>query len=161
MSGIDALEIQRLLPHRYPFLLVDRIDGCEPGHRIVGWKCVSRNDCTSLGGQPGQQTMPDAMVLEVMAQVAVILTFRTLDMPERSGQLFFFAGIDKTRFERRPGIGDRMLVEARVERIMKARGVGRFSTRATIDGELVAQATMLAAVRASSDDQESPAVRET
>ena len=102
--------------------------------------------------------MPDALVLEVMAQVAVILTFKTLDMPERSGQLFFFAGIDKTKFQRRPSVGDRMLVEARVERIMKARGVGRFATRATIDGELVAQATMLAAVRAHSDDKELPAV---
>ena len=148
MSGIDSSEIQRLLPHRFPFLLVDRIEKCEPGHRIVGWKCVSRQDCTSLGGQPGQQAMPDALVLETMAQVAVILTFKTLDMAERSGQLFFFAGIDKTRFHRRPGIGDRMLVEARVERIMRARGVGRFSTRATINDELVAQATMLAAVRA-------------
>jgi 3-hydroxymyristoyl/3-hydroxydecanoyl-(acyl carrier protein) dehydratase len=105
--------------------------------------------------------MPDALVLEVMAQVAVILTFKTLDMSERSGQLFFFAGIDKTRFQRRPSIGDRMLVEARVERIMKSRGVGRFSTRATIDNELVAQATMLAAVRAHSDDQDVPAVSGT
>ena len=161
MSGIDSSEIQRLLPHRYPFLLVDRIERCEPGHRIVGWKCVSRHECKSLGGQPGRQTMPDALVLEVMAQVAVILTFKTLDMSERSGQLFFFAGIDKTRFQRRPRIGDRMIVEARVERIMKARGVGRFSTRATIDDELVAQATMLAAVRAHSDDQDVPAVSGT
>jgi 3-hydroxyacyl-[acyl-carrier-protein] dehydratase len=101
--------------------------------------------------------MPDALVLETMAQVAVILTFKTLDMSERSGQLFFFAGIDKTRFHRRPGIGDRMFVEARVERIMRARGVGKFSTHATIDDELVAQATMLAAVRAQSDDPDAPA----
>jgi 3-hydroxyacyl-[acyl-carrier-protein] dehydratase len=102
--------------------------------------------------------MPDALVLETMAQVAVILTFKTLDMPERSGRLFFFAGIDKTRFKRRPSIGDRMVVEARVERIMKARGVGRFFTRATINEELVAQASMLAAVRARSDDQDEPTV---
>jgi 3-hydroxyacyl-[acyl-carrier-protein] dehydratase len=102
--------------------------------------------------------MPDALILETMAQVAVILTFRTLNISERSGRLFFFAGIDKTRFQRRPGIGDRMVVEARVERIMKSRGVGRFYTRATIDEELVAQATMLAAVRAHSDDQDEPAV---
>ena len=161
MSGIDPSEIQRLLPHRYPLLLVDRIESCEPGHRIVGWKCVSRHDCKPLGGQPGQQTMPDALVLEAMAQVAVILTFKTLDMSERSGQLFFFAGIDKTRFQRRPRIGDRMIVEARVERIMKARGVGRFSTRASIDDELVAQATMLAAVRTHSEGQDLPTVGAT
>jgi 3-hydroxymyristoyl/3-hydroxydecanoyl-(acyl carrier protein) dehydratase len=102
--------------------------------------------------------MSDALVLETMAQVAVILTFRTLDISERSGRLFFFAGIDKTRFQRRPSIGDRMVVEARVERIMKARGVGRFTTRATIDEQLVAQATMLAAVRAHSGDQNEPSI---
>lgn len=147
MSGIESNEILRVLPHRYPFLLVDRIQSCEPGHMIVGWKCVSRRDCTSIGDHAARMTMPDMLVLEAMAQVAVILTFRTLDLSEAKGQLFFFAGIDKTRFFRRPRIGDRMVVEARVERLMKSRGIGKFLTCATIDDEMVSQATMMAAVK--------------
>ncbi len=144
---LEIQEIMQLLPHRYPFLLVDRVLECEPGRSISGYKNITVNE--PFFAQPSQKgaTMPDMLVVEAMAQIAVILTYKTLKLTPESEALFFFAGIDNTRFlgEVRPG--DRLELGSSVVRIMPARGIGKFATWAAVEGQRVAEATMIAAMR--------------
>lgn len=145
MSELDIGMIRRLLPHRYPMLLVDRVLDWEAGKFIRGVKNVSINEPFFQGHFPSYPVMPGVLVIEAMAQVAGLLTMLS-GVARRDGtQLVLFAGIDDARFKRPVVPGDTLMLEAHLERAV--RSVGRFRTKATVDGQLVCEAQLLAAIR--------------
>ena len=145
MAGFDIDIIERLLPHRYPMLLVDRVLDWEAGRFVRGVKNVSINEPFFQGHFPAYPVMPGVLVIEAMAQVAGLLTMLS-DVARRDGsQLVLFAGIDEARFKRQVVPGDTLLLEAHLERAV--RGIGRFRTKAMVGDELVCEAKLLAAIR--------------
>ena len=142
---LDIGMIRRLLPHRYPMLLVDRVLDWEPGQFMRGLKNVTVDEPFFQGHFPAYPVMPGVLVIEAMAQVAGLLTMLS-DVARRDGsQLVLFAGIDEARFKRQVVPGDTLVLEANLERAV--RGIGRFRTRATVGSELVCEAQLLAAIR--------------
>jgi 3-hydroxyacyl-[acyl-carrier-protein] dehydratase len=142
---LDIGIIRRLLPHRYPMLLVDRVLDWEPGQFLRGLKNVTIDEPFFQGHFPAYPVMPGVLVIEAMAQVAGLLTMLS-DVARRDGsQLVLFAGIDEARFKRQVMPGDTLVLEANLERAV--RGIGRFRTRATVGSELVCEAQLLAAIR--------------
>jgi 3-hydroxyacyl-[acyl-carrier-protein] dehydratase len=142
---MDICEIMKHLPHRYPFLLVDRVLECVLGERIKGIKNVTANEPFFPGHFPGYPVMPGVLIIEALAQVSVILVYKTLDRVPDGKTHIFFAGIDNARFRRQVLPGDRLQLESTQKRLV--RGVGKFDVRATVDGALVAEAELLAAFR--------------
>ena len=138
---LDARQIQEIIPHRYPMLLVDRILEIEPGVRAVGIKNVSHGDAFFVGHFPNYPVMPGVLIVEALAQVGAVALLR---MPEYRGKLVFFAGIDGVRFKRQVVPGDVLRLELVVGRMR--RGFGTGTGTATVDGELAAQGELLFAV---------------
>ena len=132
-------EIMKILPHRYPMLLVDRILEIEPGKRIVGLKNVSANEQFFQGHFPGAPVMPGVLIVEAMAQCAAVLFLR--DIEDREQKLFLFAGLDKARFRRPVVPGDQLRLEC--ELLQKRSNTVRMRGVATVDGVVVAEAEML------------------
>lgn len=132
-------EILRILPHRFPMLLIDRILEWEDGKRIVGLKNVSANEPHFQGHFPGAPVMPGVMIIEAMAQCGAVLFLK--DLENRDEKLFYFGGIDKARFRRPVVPGDQLILELDVlqQRAQSARlrGIGR------VDGKVVAEAEMM------------------
>jgi len=145
VSELDAAMIERLLPHRYPMLLVDRVLEWEAAKFIRAIKNVTVNEPFFHGHFPGNPVMPGVLVIESMAQVAGLLTMLSDVARQDGSQLVLFAGIDGARFKRQVVPGDTLLLEAELERAV--RGIGRFRTRASVGGQLVCEATLLAAIR--------------
>jgi len=139
---MDVVEIQKILPHRYPFLLVDRILEIDPGKRIVGVKNVTVNEEFFLGHFPGKPVMPGVLIVEAMAQVGGVLLLK--DMPEREHKLVLFAGIDEARFRRPVVPGDQIRFEVEVLRLKSS--TCKLQGRAYVDGNLVAEAVILSAM---------------
>jgi 3-hydroxyacyl-[acyl-carrier-protein] dehydratase len=132
---LEAADIMRILPHRYPFLLVDRVVELEPGKRIVAIKAVTANEPQFTGHFPDRPIMPGVLMVEALAQAAGIAV---ITLPEYRGKLGLFAGIDKCRFKRMVVPGDTLRLEATVE---KLRGVfGRVRAVGTVDGEVAVEA---------------------
>ena len=132
-------EIQALLPHRYPFALVDRITDYIPGEKAVGIKNVTINEPQFQGHFPGRPLMPGVLIVEAMAQVGgVVLT----QMPEAKGGLFVFAGIDKVRFRRQVVPGDQLIMTVELLWV-KQRRFGKMLGKAEVDGQLAAQGELM------------------
>lgn len=134
-------DIIRILPHRYPFLLVDRVVEYVPNERVVGIKNVTANEPQFTGHFPDVPIMPGVLIIEAMAQCGALMFLESLDPAEREKKLFYFGGIDKARF-RRPVIpGDQLIMEVDViqrrAQTAKVRGVAR------VDGTVVAEAELL------------------
>ncbi len=145
MSELDIGIIRRLLPHRYPMLLVDRVLDWEAGKFVRGDKNVTINEPFFQGHFPSYPVMPGVLVIEAMAQVAGLLTMLS-EVARRDGtQLVLFAGIDEARFKRQVVPGDTLMLEAHLDRAV--RGIGRFRTKAMVGDELVCEAKLLAAIR--------------
>jgi 3-hydroxyacyl-[acyl-carrier-protein] dehydratase len=144
-GALDINGIMSFLPHRYPILLVDRVLACEPGKTLRAIKNVTMNEPFFAGHFPGHPVMPGVLVIEALAQASAILAYRTPGPHNSKGALFLFAGIDNARFRRQVAPGDQLLLEVEVLRIV--RGVGKFAARATVDGEMAAQAELMAALR--------------
>ena len=139
---IEAKEIMNILPHAYPFLLVDRILEIEPGKRIVGIKNVTYNEPFFPGHFPGQPIMPGALIGEAMAQTAGLLALQSMPEDEKKKKPVFFLGIDNARF-RKPVIpGDQLRLELEVTR--QRQSIWGFKEKAWVDGKLVAEADLLA-----------------
>ena len=136
ISTFEIEEIMRYLPHRYPFLLVDRILEYEENHRIVGLKNVTINEPFFQGHFPGVPVMPGVLIIESMAQVAGCLVFKALT--DRENKLVFFMGIEKARFRKPVRPGDQLRIEMIITRA-RAR-VGKLRGVAHVDGQLVAEA---------------------
>lgn len=132
-------EIQELLPHRYPFLLVDRIIDYVPGKKAVGIKNVSFNEPQFQGHFPGRSLMPGVLIIEAMAQVGgVVMT----QMPDSQGGLFVFAGIDKVRFRRQVVPGDQLVMTVELLWV-KQRRFGKMQGKAEVNGQLAAEGELM------------------
>jgi len=140
---MDVLEIQKLLPHRYPFLLVDRVVSIEPGKALRAYKNVSVNEPFFEGHFPGHPVMPGVLVLEALAQASAILAYRTTGF-DPAQKVTYLMAIDGAKFRRPTVPGDRLELEVEVLRfkgsILKTRGVAK------VDGEVVAEGEFLATV---------------
>lgn len=128
-------QIKEILPHRYPFLLVDKITDCIPGESARGIKCVSANEMQFLGHFPEKSVFPGVLILEAMAQVGGIAI---LTLPENKGKLAFLGGMKNVKFRRQVVPGDVLEIDCHMTRIMGAVGIGQ--AKATVDGTLCASA---------------------
>lgn len=138
---LNTQEIMAIIPHRYPFLLVDRVVELEPGLRAVGEKLVSANEPQFMGHFPGNPIMPGVLIIEALAQTGAVAA---LSLPENKGKLVLFAGIDSVRFKRVVRPGDLVRLEVSLDKIR--RGIGKGSGRATVEGQLVCEAELLFAL---------------
>lgn len=145
MTEMDIQEVLRYLPHRFPFLLIDRVLECEPGKRIVALKNVTANEPHFVGHFPDRPIMPGVLILEAMAQAAAILGFRTMQEPPDDNSMYYFAGIDNARFKKPVAPGDQLVIE--VLALQSRRGITKFSGTARVGGVLVTEADLLCALR--------------
>jgi 3-hydroxyacyl-[acyl-carrier-protein] dehydratase len=141
--SMDINAILRQLPHRYPFLMVDRVLECVPGKHIRAIKNVTINEPFFPGHFPHRPVMPGVMILEALAQTAGILAFRTADVIPDEQTRFFFVGIDAARFRKPVEPGDQLVLKATFQRAM--RGIWKFGTVAEVDGREVCSAEMMVA----------------
>jgi 3-hydroxyacyl-[acyl-carrier-protein] dehydratase len=139
---MDVRLIEKYLPHRYPFLLVDRVVEVEAKKRIVGWKCVTVNEPFFAGHFPGRPVMPGVLILEALAQCSALLILRDMTPEQRAGKVIFFMAIDGARFRRPVVPGDRLELVCEILRakgsVIKAKGEAR------VDGELCAEGEFMA-----------------
>jgi 3-hydroxyacyl-[acyl-carrier-protein] dehydratase len=140
---MDINAVMKQLPHRYPFLLVDRVLECTPGRTIRALKNVTVNEPFFTGHFPYRPVMPGVMIIEALAQAAGILAFKTVGVVPDEETRFFFVGIDKARFRKPVEPGDQLILRAELQRAMK--GIWKFSTVAEVDGEEVCSADMMVA----------------
>lgn len=140
---MDVKEIRQLLPHRYPFLLVDRITDIEKGKWVEGYKNVSVNEPMFNGHFPDEPIFPGVLIIESMAQIAGVLGFYTAERRPSDGYIYLLCGNDKARFKRQVVPGDRL--DLRAELITYKRNILKFSCKASVEGKLVASADLLVA----------------
>ena len=146
MTGkLDILQIQELLPHRYPFLLVDRVIECEPSSHLLGVKNVSFNEPFFQGHFPNQPIMPGVLIMEALAQATALLTSQSNDKLGK-GTVYFLAGIDNARFKKQVVPGDQLMLH--VTYLKHKRHLWTFDCRAEVNGELAASAQIMCAVSA-------------
>lgn len=138
---LDSNQIAEILPHRYPFALVDRITECEPGKRAKGIKCVSVNEMHFCGHFPQKHVMPGVLIIEAMAQVGGVAV---LALPENKGKLAFLGGIKNARFKRQVAPGDVLELECE---LIKQRGpIGVGQATAKVNGEVAVTAELTFAI---------------
>ena len=142
---LDIHKILKKLPHRYPFLLVDRVLEIERGVRIKALKNVSINEPYFMGHFPARPVMPGVMMLEALAQAAALLSFESLDVEPGDDTVVYFVGIDGARFKRPVEPGDQLILEASIERAKG--GIYKYKTRASVDGETAAEAELMCTMR--------------
>ncbi|MCM1192188.1 MAG: 3-hydroxyacyl-ACP dehydratase FabZ [Butyrivibrio sp.] len=141
MSLYTAKEIMEIIPHRYPFLLIDTIEELEPGVRAVGKKCVSMNEPYFQGHFPGNPVMPGVLIIEALAQVGAVAV---LSRPEWKGRTAYFAGIDGAKFKQKVVPGDVLTLEMEIIKVKGPVGVGR--AVATVDGKIAARGELTFAI---------------
>jgi 3-hydroxyacyl-[acyl-carrier-protein] dehydratase len=142
---LNIHEILEYLPHRYPFLLIDRVIECELGKRIRALKNVSVNEPYFNGHFPYYKVMPGVLIVEAMAQAAAILSFRTMGIKPDDKSVYYFAGIDRARFKKPVMPGDQLVLEVSIERTV--RNVVKYAGKAYVDETLVAEAELLCTLR--------------
>ena len=138
-------DIKAYLPQRYPFLMVDRVIEIELGKRIKAYKNVTTNEEFFNGHFPAKPIMPGVMIIEALAQAAGVLGFKSQEKLPRDGYIYYFVGADAVRLKRPVVPGDRLMLEA--ELVTVRRGIYKFQCKATVDGELACEATILCAER--------------
>lgn len=142
---MDIQQIMQYLPHRYPFLLIDRVVECIPGERLLGVKNVSINEPFFQGHFPNYPVMPGVLILESLAQACGVLGFKTVNRRPDEGSVYLFVGIDKARFRRPVSAGDQLTLEARLLR--EVRGIWQFTTEARVGGQVVAGAEIMCTLK--------------
>ncbi|PCH52646.1 MAG: 3-hydroxyacyl-[acyl-carrier-protein] dehydratase FabZ [Cellvibrionales bacterium] len=142
---MEIEEIKKFLPHRYPYLLVDRVVEIELGKRILALKNITANEEVFNGHFPGKPIFPGVMIIEAMAQAAGLLGFATVNKQPEDNALYLFAGVDGVRFKRPVVPGDQLMLEAEID--STKRNIWRFKCRSTVDGQLTCKATILCALQ--------------
>jgi len=142
---IDIHDILKRLPHRYPFLLVDRVLELERGKSLRALKNVTMNEPFFVGHFPHRPVMPGVMILEALAQAAAILAFDNIDVRPDDKTVFYFAGIDRARFKRPVEPGDQLMLHVTLDRIKS--GIVKFTTAARVDDGVVAEAELMCTMR--------------
>jgi 3-hydroxyacyl-[acyl-carrier-protein] dehydratase len=145
ITTMDIHQILKKLPHRYPFLLVDRVLELEVHKRIKALKNVSMNEPFFQGHFPARPVMPGVLMLEALAQTAALLSFESIGQEPGDDTVVYFVGIDGARFKRPVEPGDQLILEAQIDRA-KA-GIYKYKTRATVDGELAVEADLMCTMR--------------
>jgi 3-hydroxyacyl-[acyl-carrier-protein] dehydratase len=144
---MDINEILKHLPHRYPFLLIDRVVSLEPDKSIVALKNVTINEPFFVGHFPYHPVMPGVLVIEAMAQAAAILTFRSNNHLPDDKSIYYFVGIDNARFKRPVIPGDQLMLHVSITRAREARGLWKFKAEARVESNLAAEAELLCTLR--------------
>lgn len=142
---MDIHEILKNLPHRYPFLLVDRVLSIDPGKEIVALKNVTINEPFFPGHYPHHPVMPGVLIIEAMAQAAALLSFKSSGTQPDENTVYLFAGIDGARFKRPVSPGDQLIITVSLTRNM--RGVFKFKGKVEVDGQLAAEAELMCAMK--------------
>jgi 3-hydroxyacyl-[acyl-carrier-protein] dehydratase len=142
---MDIHEILQHLPHRYPFLLVDRVLSVDPGKEIVALKNVSMNEPFFPGHYPHHPVMPGVLIVEAMAQTAALLSFKSLGTKPDDNTVYYFVGIDGARFKRPVSPGDQLII--RVVMTRNLRGLWKFKAVAEVDGQVAAEAEIMCTMR--------------
>lgn len=145
MGAMDIHEILEYLPHRYPFLLVDRVLSCEPGKNIVAIKNVTINEPFFVGHFPHHPVMPGVLIIEALAQAAAILTLKTAGVKVDNDSIYYFVGIDGARFKKPVQAGDQLLLKVAITR--QVRGIWKYSARAEVAGQLATEAELMCTMR--------------
>lgn len=140
----DIRKILDRMPHRYPFLLVDRVLSCEAGKELVAIKNVTINEPFFIGHFPGHPVMPGVLILEALAQASLLLGVASIEEDTR-GMIFYFVGIDQARFKRPVVPGDQLILKPRL--LAARKSLWKFSTEAWVGDQLAASADMMAAPR--------------
>jgi 3-hydroxyacyl-[acyl-carrier-protein] dehydratase len=144
-ESLDILGILEHLPHRYPFLLVDRVLSLVPGESVHAYKNVTINEPFFVGHFPHHPVMPGVLIMEALAQAAGILSFKTLGEMPSDDSVFYFVGIDNCRFKKPVLPGDQLHLHVTIERHM--RGIWKYKAEARVDGAVVAEANLMCAKR--------------
>jgi 3-hydroxyacyl-[acyl-carrier-protein] dehydratase len=142
---LDIHKILKRLPHRYPFLLVDRVIEFERDKRIKALKNVTINEPFFTGHFPHRPVMPGVLTLEALAQTAALLSFESMDADPGQDMVVYFVGIDGARFKRVVEPGDQLILEASIDRVRG--GIYKYKTRASVDGETAVEAELMCTMR--------------
>ncbi len=145
-TSMDIHEILEHLPHRYPFVLIDRVVSLELGKEITAIKNVSVNEPYFPGHFPYHPVMPGVLIVEAMAQAAAILSFKTMATKPSDDSVYYFAGIDSARFKKPVSPGDQIVLNVKIDRILK--GIWKYTGVAKVDGSVVAEAQMMCILKA-------------
>jgi 3-hydroxyacyl-[acyl-carrier-protein] dehydratase len=145
LNSLDILEILQYLPHRYPFLLLDRVLSITPGQSLTALKNVSCNEPFFPGHFPQRPIMPGVLIIEALAQATGILAFKTTQEKPDSNAMYYLVGIDKARFKRPVQPGDQLILQVSLERMK--RDIGWFLGEASVGGTVVASAELMCARR--------------
>jgi 3-hydroxyacyl-[acyl-carrier-protein] dehydratase len=140
-SSMNIHEILDHLPHRYPFVLIDRVMSMELGKEITALKNVTVNEPFFPGHFPYHPVMPGVLIVEAMAQAAAVLSFKTMGIKPSESSVYYFAGIDSARFKKPVSPGDQIVLNVKIERILK--GIWKYKGIATVDNAVVAEANMM------------------
>lgn len=149
---MDIHQVLEFLPHRYPFLLVDRVLSFEPGKKLVAIKNVTINEPFFGGHFPHHPVMPGVLIIEALAQAAAILSFKTIGARGDDQSVYYFVGIDKARFKKPVTAGDTLRLDVTLQR--HVRGIWKFWTEARVDDKVVAEAELMCTVRSLTDAAE-------
>ena len=139
--SMDIHEILEHLPHRYPFILVDKVTSIELGKEITAIKNVTVKEPYFPGHFPYHPVMPGVLIIEALAQAAALLSFKTMDAKPNEDSVYYFAGIDSARFKKPVNPGDQIILNVKIERILK--GIWKYEGTASVDKEVVAEANMM------------------
>lgn len=150
-TSMDIHQILQHLPHRYPFVLVDKVLSLELGKEIVAVKNVSINEPFFPGHFPYYPVMPGVLIVEAMAQAAAILSFKTMGQKPSDDSVYYFAGIDKARFKKPVSPGDQLILKVRIDRIL--RGIWKYHGEALVDDVVVAEAEMMCILKAIDQEE--------
>ena len=138
---LDIHEILNHLPHRYPFVLIDRITDLKLNEEITALKNVTINEPFFPGHFPYHPVMPGVLIVEAMAQAAAILSFKTMNILPTEDSVYYFAGIDSVRFKKPVSPGDQLILNVKIDRVLK--GIWKYKGQAKVDGQIVAEAEMM------------------
>ncbi len=142
---MDIHEVLEHLPHRYPFLLIDRVLEVVPNERIVALKNVTINEPFFPGHYPHHPVMPGVLIIEAMAQASALLSFKSMGTKPDDNSVYYFVGIDNARFKRPVSPGDQLIFKSAIT--MSRRGMWKFSCTAEVDGQLAAEAELICTIR--------------